>query len=236
MRTIGYAANFAGMLGAMAESLLGQVPDKSARKGATVALLLLTGLNLFNYLDRYILPGVQPLVQKEFGVNDEKMGALTYAFFVTYTIAAPLTGWLGDRFPRKPLLVAGALLWSLLTLLTATVHSYDSLYFRHAVVGVGEATFGIFAPALLADFYPEIERNRILSFFYLTIPVGAALGYITAGVVGSHFGWRAPFLVSAFPGMFARARFRSVGQGAAQRQRRPARIHARPRHRLGPAA
>jgi hypothetical protein len=48
----------------MAERLLGQVPDKSARKGATVALLLLTGLNLFNYLDRYILPGVQPLVQK----------------------------------------------------------------------------------------------------------------------------------------------------------------------------
>ncbi len=192
------------MLGAMPESLPGQVQDKtdkSAREGATVALLLLTGLNLFNYLDRYILPGVQPLVQKEFGVNDERMGALTYAFFVTYMIAAPLTGWLGDRFPRKPLLVAGAMLWSLLTLLTATVHSYDSLYFRHAVVGIGEATFGIFAPALLADFYPEIERNRILSFFYLTIPVGAALGYLTAGVVGSHFGWRAPFLVSAFPGM-----------------------------------
>ena len=129
---MGYAASRAGMLGGMAESLVSQVSDKSARKGATVALLLLTGLNLFNYLDRYILPGVQPMVQKEFGVNDEKMGALTYAFFVTYMIAAPLTGWLGDRFPRKPLLVAGALLWSLLTLLTATVHSYNALYFRHA--------------------------------------------------------------------------------------------------------
>ena len=137
------------MLGAMPESLPGQVrdkTDKSAREGATVALLLLTGLNLFNYLDRYILPGVQPLVQKEFGVNDERMGALTYAFFVTYMIAAPLTGWLGDRFPRKPLLVAGAMLWSLLTLLTATVHSYDSLYFRHAVVGIGEATFASSPP------------------------------------------------------------------------------------------
>ncbi len=200
----------ADMLGAMSESRLGQLQDKteqSARKGATVALLLLTGLNLFNYLDRYILPGVQPLVQKEFGVNDERMGALTYAFFITYMIAAPLTGWLGDRFPRKPLLVAGAILWSLLTLLTATVHSYNALYFRHAVVGIGEATFGIFAPALLADFYPEIDRNRILSFFYLTIPVGAALGYITAGVVGSHFGWRAPFLVSSIPGMLLAVAF-----------------------------
>jgi MFS family permease len=120
--------NPAVMLGAMAETLPGSIPEKSVRKGATVALLLLTGLNLFNYLDRYILPGVQPLVQKEFGVNDERMGALTYAFFITYMIAAPLTGWLGDRFPRKPLLVAGAVLWSLLTLLTSTVHSYNALY------------------------------------------------------------------------------------------------------------
>ena len=103
-------------------------PEKKARSAALMALLLLTGLNLFNYIDRYILPGVQPLAQKEFGVGDEKMGALTYAFFITYMIAAPLVGWLGDCFPRKPLIVAGALLWSALTLLTATVHSYDALY------------------------------------------------------------------------------------------------------------
>ena len=173
---------------------------KRRNRSAAIALLLLTGLNLFNYIDRYILPGVQPLVQREFRVSDEMIGALMYAFFITYMIAAPLTGWLGDRFPRKPLIVAGALLWSALTLLTGTVHSYNALYFRHAVVGIGEATFGIFAPALLADFYPEIDRNRILSFFYLAIPVGAALGYLIGGTVGSRYGWRAPFLVSAIPG------------------------------------
>lgn len=176
-------------------------------RGAAVALLLLTGLNLFNYIDRYILFGVQPLVQREFAIGDEKFGALTTAFFFVYMLAAPLTGWLGDRFPRKPLLVAGALLWCVLTLLTATVHSYEALYFRHAVVGIGEATFGIFAPALLADFYPEIDRNRILSVFYIAIPVGAALGYLIGGVVGSRYGWRTPFLVSAVPGILIAAAF-----------------------------
>jgi MFS family permease len=129
------------------------------------------------------------------------MGALTTAMFVFYMIAAPLTGWLGDRFPRKPLIIAGAVLWSVATLGTAWVHDYWTLYIRHALVGVGEATFGIFAPAVLADFYPERDRNRILSIFYLAIPVGAALGYLAGGELGTLWGWRAPFFLCAIPGL-----------------------------------
>src|ERR1700757_225629 len=140
------------------------------QRTAGLALFLLTSLNLFNFIDRYILPGVQPLVQKEFAVNDAQIGLLTTVFFFVYMIVAPLTGWLGDHFPRKPLIIAGALLWSVATLYTARVHSYETLLIRHAIVGIGEASFSIFAPALLADFYPEVDRNRILSIFYITIP------------------------------------------------------------------
>ncbi|HEY2001755.1 MAG TPA: MFS transporter [Acidobacteriaceae bacterium] len=168
---------------------------------AAWALGLLTALNLFNFIDRYVLPGVQPLVQHEFHATYERMGALTSAFFLTYMLAAPLTGWLGDRVPRKPLVLAGAVLWSVATLLTATVHTYGQLYFRHAVVGIGEATFSVFAPAMIADMYPERIRNKVLSVFYLSIPVGAALGYLIAGQLGSTYGWRMPFLVSAGPGV-----------------------------------
>jgi MFS transporter, Spinster family, sphingosine-1-phosphate transporter len=181
-----------------------------AASSAAVALALLFGLNLFNYIDRYILFGVQPLIQKEFAVNDAKFGALTLAFFLTYMVAAPATGWLGDWFPRKPLIVAGAMFWSVLTLLTALVHSYQALFLRHALVGIGEATFGVFAPVVLADFYPEIDRNRILSIFYIAIPVGAALGYLTGGVLGYRYGWRMPFMVSAVPAMLIALLFWAV--------------------------
>lgn len=185
-------------------SSLGDLP---IAKTAGIALFLLTALNLFNFIDRYVLPGVQPLVQRQFGVSDQRMGTLTSAFFLTYMLIAPLTGWLGDRLPRKPLIVAGALLWSAATLFTATVHSYQTLLFRHAIVGIGEATFSIFAPAMLADFYPEIDRNRVLSIFYVTIPVGAALGYMTGGIFGSRYGWQAPFYVAALPGVLIAAAF-----------------------------
>lgn len=179
---------------------------------AFATLSLLICLNLLNYIDRYILPGAQSLIQKEYGWSDERIGALTTALFVVYMLVAPLTGWMGDRFRRKPLIIGGAVLWSLATLGTAWVHSYWALYLRHALVGVGEATFGIFAPAVLADFYPERDRNRILSIFYLAIPVGAALGYIAGGNLGSLFGWRAPFLICAIPGLLVAALYGAFGR------------------------
>ncbi len=168
---------------------------------AWTALALLTALNLLNYTDRYVLAGVQPLVQRAFQVNDERIGSLTFAFFITYMFAAPLTGWLGDHFPRKPLILAGALLWSILTLSTAMVHTFGELYLRHALVGIGEASFGIFAPALLSDYWPPEQRNRILTMFYLALPVGAALGYILGGTLGQAYGWKVPFYAAAAPGL-----------------------------------
>lgn len=175
-------------------------------------VLLLLALNLLNYIDRYILPGAQPLVQKEFHATDQQMGALTTALFFFYMFAAPASGWLGDRFRRKPLIITGAVLWSLATLGSGFVHSYWALYIRRAFVGVGEATFGIYAPAVLSDLYPERERNRILSIFYLAIPVGAALGYVAGGELGSLWGWRKPFLICAIPGLIVAALYGGFGR------------------------
>jgi predicted MFS family arabinose efflux permease len=186
--------------------------SRSRLSPALVALSLLIALNLLNYIDRYILPGEVTLIQSEFHSTDQQMGLLTTALFVTYMLVAPLTGWLGDRFQRKPLIIAGAILWSLATLGTAWVHDYWTLFVRHALVGVGEATFGIYAPAVLADFYPERDRNRILSVFYVAIPVGAALGYVAGGQLGTLWGWRAPFFVCAFPGLAVAALYGWVGR------------------------
>ena len=168
--------------------------------GATTALVLLTALNFVNYIDRYILPGVQEQIKHEFLLTDKQIGALTFWFMIAYMGSSPITGWLGDRFPRKPMIVIAALFWSGVNFFTASVHSYDSLNIRHAALGIGEASFGIFAPALLSDFYPEDQRNRVLTIFNIALFVGAALGYLVGGTVGEHYGWRHSFIVSAIPG------------------------------------
>jgi MFS family permease len=171
------------------------------QNNARFALLLLTALNFFNYVDRNVLFAVQPLIQQEFRIDDAKIGFLTTAFFFCYMIAAPLIAPLGDRYPRKWIMAAGAVVWSIATLLSAVTHNYDELLLRHLIVGIGEATFVVISPAYLSDLFPERMRGRVMGFFYLSLPVGSAVGYVVGGVLGHHFGWRMPFLVGAIPGL-----------------------------------
>jgi len=168
---------------------------------ARTALLLLTSLNFLNYIDRSVLFAVQPLLQAEFHRSDVQFGILTTAFFLCYMVTAPVMGSLADRYPRKIIIVAGAVVWSLATLLTAATYSFHGLLLRHAIVGIGEATFVTIAPSFLADMFGEERRGRTFALFYLAIPVGTALGYIIGGQLGPRYGWRAPFYVAGAPGL-----------------------------------
>ena len=171
-----------------------------ARLYPRTALVLLTALNLLNYVDRSVLFAVQPLVQAEFHLTNAQLGYLTSAFLAFYMVAAPFTGPLADRYSRKVIIAIGAFFWSGLTLLTAVTHSYQALLVRHTLVGIGEASFVTIAPTFVADLFPEEKRGRILGVFYLAIPVGTALGYVLGGNLGERFGWRFPFYIAAVPG------------------------------------
>lgn len=165
------------------------------------ALALLTALNLLNYIDRSVLFAVQDLIKAEFPRSDADFGLLTTVFFVFYMCAAPFMGPLSVRFSRKSVIIAGAIVWSVATLLTAVTRNFDELLIRHTLVGIGEASFVILSPTFVADMFPEDKRGRVMGIFYLAIPVGSALGYLLGGVMGPKYGWRAPFYVGAAPGV-----------------------------------
>lgn len=161
---------------------------------------LLTGLNIFNYVDRAVLFGVQPLIQKEFQINDFQAGFLNSAFFVSYLCAAPFVGLLGDKYARKKVVAIGIFIWSGFTLLSAITHTYNQLLFRHIMVGIGEASYAVIAPTLIADSFPIQHRGRMLSVFNFALPFGTALGIGLGSLMGVRFGWRAPFMVAGIPG------------------------------------
>jgi MFS family permease len=50
-------------------------------------------------------------------------------------------------------------------------------------VGVGEAAYGPVAPSVISDLYPVARRGQVLSWFYVAMPVGSALGYALGGQV-----------------------------------------------------
>ncbi len=165
------------------------------------ALALLTALNLLNYIDRSVLFAVQDLVKAEFHRSDAAFGLVTSVFFIFYMCAAPFMGPLSLRFSRKSVIIAGALVWSVATLLTAVTKSFDALLIRHTLVGIGEASFVILSPTFVADMFSVEKRGRVMGVFYLAIPVGTALGYLLGGFIGPKYGWRVPFYIGAAPGV-----------------------------------
>jgi MFS family permease len=165
------------------------------------ALALLLCVNLLNYIDRQVLYAVFPLVKADLALSDTALGLLGSSFMLCYMTAAPFFGWLGDRGSRTRLAAGGLAVWSLATTLAGFAGSYRLLLAARTAVGIGEASFGTVSPGLLADFFSRERRGRVISLFYLAIPVGSALGYLLGGVVGVRWGWHAAFLLVGAPGL-----------------------------------
>lgn len=180
---------------------MSQLDSETRHPRARYALALLLAVNLLNYIDRQALYAVFPLIKSDLKLSDTALGLLGSAFMLCYMLAAPLFGRLGDRLNRARLAAGGLAVWSLATMLSGMASSYRMLLAARSLVGVGEASFGTVSPGLVADFFPREKRGRMLSFFFLAIPVGSALGYLLGGQLGQAFGWQRAFLLVGLPGL-----------------------------------
>jgi MFS family permease len=187
--------------------------------GARLALVLLLIINLFNYIDRYILAAVESDISKELLEPDDpnvgkKMGALAMAFLVSYMVLSPVFGLLADRMSRWWLVGVGVILWSLASGASGMARElvlpfggvmltgYAVLFITRCFVGIGEAAYGPVAPTVISDFYPIDIRGQVLAWFYAAIPVGGALGYALGGqVAATSLGWRWAFYLVVPPGL-----------------------------------
>ncbi|MGH9366466.1 MAG: MFS transporter, partial [Thermoanaerobaculia bacterium] len=197
-------------------------PDISVR-AARLGLVVLTLLNLFNYLDRFVISAlVESLKRSELALSDTQLGSLASAFLLVYMLASPPFGVLGDRGPRPRLLALGVGIWSLATALGGFARSFAGLFAARAAVGVGEAAYGSIAPALLSDYFPARLRGRVFAIFFAAIPVGSAAGYILGGLADQRFGWRAAFWIAGLPGLLLALlclALPEVGRGRGQESR-----------------
>jgi predicted MFS family arabinose efflux permease len=165
------------------------------------ALIVLTSMNLVNYLDRYVISALLPFIKSELVLTDAQLGLLHTAFTIGYLISSPFLGFLGDRINRKWQVSICVFLWSIATALSGKAQSYGSLRAIRSVVGIGEAGYGPVAPTLISDYYSESLRSRMLSIYFIGTPLGSAIGIIVGGHLGHHYGWRTAFFVAAIPGL-----------------------------------
>ena len=182
--------------------------ETSARPapGGRTALVLLLAINLFNYIDRYVLAAVEPEIRSHFFRPDDPnahalVGFLGTAFLVSYMVSAPIFGWFADRMSRWIIIGVSVILWSAATAASGLAGTFALLLITRLLVGVGEGGYGPAAPTIIADLFPLLLRGRVLSYFYVAIPVGSAIGYAIGGFVAAHWGWQTAFFVVAPPGL-----------------------------------
>ncbi len=165
------------------------------RPGAVSALCLLLGINLFNYIDRQVLSAIEPELSREFSLGGSSAGLLASAFLLAYMLGAPVLGRLAERYSRWKIIALSVAVWSMATCGSGFAMSFQMLLICRVFVGIGEAGYGPAAPALIADYFPIEKRGRVMSLFYLAIPVGSALGYVLGGQINKFFGWRWAFWI-----------------------------------------
>lgn len=168
---------------------------------AAYVLALMVGINLLNYMDRWVGSAVAPLVQREFQLSDFSVGLLGSAFTLVYALSAVPFGVWADRGVRKHVIGTGIAIWSLATLLTGLTANYVQLFVTRAVLGVGEASYYPAGTSLLGDLFPRPVRGRVMSIWSAGTAFGIALGFAGGGLLAAAFGWRAAFFVTAAPGM-----------------------------------
>jgi len=166
------------------------------------ALLLLSIIYVFSYIDRLVISVLIEPVKAEFAASDTMMGLLTgVAFALFYTAFGLPLGRLSDRIGRKPVIAVACIAWSVLTMLSGLVGSFMLLVLLRIGVAIGEAGAGAPSVAMISELYPTRLRARALAIFGLGPSVGAVLGIGFGGLLAELYGWRMTLIIVGAPGV-----------------------------------
>lgn len=172
----------------------------------TFALLLLTLVYGFNFIDRQIMGILAPFIQKDLGLTNTELGLLIgLAFAVFYTFVAIPIAWLADRFNRVNILSIALATWSAFTALTGLANNFLQVAFARMGVGIGEAGGSPPSHSIISDMYPKEERASALGVYSMGIPLGIMAAYfVTASLMDvseDQVNWRQIFIFLGLTGI-----------------------------------
>lgn len=165
-------------------------------------IVLLTVVNVFNYMDRMALSVLLPYIKADLELSDGQLGLLVgFAFSLFYAICGiPLARW-SDRAVRRNIIALAVAVWSIMTALSGAAKNFWHLFAARIGVGAGEA--GCLPPAqsIICDYVPLQRRPAVFAIHNFGIYTGMMLGMTMAGWLGEIIGWRWTFVVLGLPGI-----------------------------------
>lgn len=140
-----------------------------------------------------MIPVVPLFAAGPLGAGPAAVGMVVGAFSVTALVLRPFAGRLADRRGRRPLLLGGGLLFTLVTAAHLFAAALPVLVLLRVLLGTAEALFFIAAAAALADLAPPERLGEAISYnslsLYLGIAIGPLLGELLLGAGGFRLAW-----------------------------------------------
>lgn len=163
------------------------------RRAAVVAALMLS--MALAALDTTIVSTAVPQIVGDLG-GFSVFSWLFSGYLLAVTVTLPVYGRLSDTFGRKPVLIAGSVLFLVGSLLCASAWNMGALIAFRVVQGLGGGAIQGTVQTLAADLYPLKERPKIQAKLSTVWATSSVLGPALGGLLASYAGWRWIFLIN----------------------------------------
>lgn len=155
-----------------------------------------------SFVDRQIVAVLGTAIRDDLGFTNTQIGVLYGpAFSLIYAICGIFMGWFADHFSRKRIILAGLLIWSLMTMASGFASSFLFLVTARFFVGVSQSALSPAVYSLLADYFPPEKRARVFSVYASGIFVGVGLSFLIGGSVAEMYDWREAMKTVGWPGL-----------------------------------
>src|SRR5271156_1875139 len=154
-------------------------------------------------MDATIVNVALPTIGRDFQVSPTAVDAISIAFLVSLAVFIPASGWLGDRFGGKRVLLTAIVVFTVASALCGLATSLGELVAFRVLQGVGGGMLAPVGMAMLFRAFPPEERIRASSILTVPTAVAPALGPVVGGLLVTDLSWRWVFYVNVPIGIAA---------------------------------
>jgi AAHS family 4-hydroxybenzoate transporter-like MFS transporter len=136
-----------------------------------------------------------PGIAKMLHLKPALLGPVFSASLLGMLFGAPLFGWVGDRFGRRPALIWGVAIFGLVSLATAAAQNQPQLLVLRFLTGVGLGGVPTNSVALMAEYAPKRVRATMIVIAQTGLTFGSMMPALASGVLEGAHGWRPLFII-----------------------------------------
>jgi EmrB/QacA subfamily drug resistance transporter len=147
-------------------------------------------------MDSTIVNVALPTIGRNFGVPSTSVAGVSIYFLVSLAVFMSASGWLGDRFGGKRVLLAAIVVFTAASALCGLAQSLAQLEIFRVLQGVGGGMMAPVGLAMLFRVFPPAERIRASAILTVPTTLAPALGPVVGGLLVTELSWRWVFYVN----------------------------------------